>query len=210
MDKPCWIICSSYIDIIWRPCHFCHLCQLRSSHCQSNIILPAPIYIYHIFGSSRILYSYFIYSAFSMWVNRISSSRCLWWIRLAIFRDSLDFLLPEFSAPHWGKRRNSIDNQLIVFYKKVKCISTVSSGLNSLAAICLEDFVRPFCCLGMSDARATNISKGLAVIFGLLCFGLVFAAAQLGNVLEVNEILKLVLLIAKIRLYLTYNISRPL
>jgi hypothetical protein len=64
--------------------------------------------------------------------------------------------------------------------------STVSSGLNSLAAICLEDFVRPFCCTGMTDARATNVSKGLAMGFGLLCFGLVFVASQLGNVLEVD------------------------
>ncbi|XP_046639502.1 sodium-coupled monocarboxylate transporter 1-like [Daphnia pulicaria] len=63
-------------------------------------------------------------------------------------------------------------------------LSTVSSGLNSLAAICLEDFVRPFCCTGMTDARATNVSKGLAMGFGLLCFGLVFVASQLGNVLE--------------------------
>ena len=63
--------------------------------------------------------------------------------------------------------------------------STVSSGLNSLAAICLEDFVRPFCCVGMSDARATHVSKGLAMGFGVLCFGLVFVASQLGNVLEV-------------------------
>lgn len=64
--------------------------------------------------------------------------------------------------------------------------STVSSGLNSLAAICLEDFVRPFCGRGMSDARATNVSKFLALGFGVLCFGLVFVAAQLGNVLEVS------------------------
>jgi len=36
----------------------------------------------------------------------------------------------------------------------------------------------------MSDARATNISKFIAVLFGALCFGLVFVASQLGNVLE--------------------------
>nr|CAH0110367.1 unnamed protein product [Daphnia galeata] len=63
-------------------------------------------------------------------------------------------------------------------------LSTVSSGLNSLAAICLEDFVRPFCGRGMSDAQATNVSKFIALGFGALCFGLVFVAAQLGNVLE--------------------------
>jgi sodium-coupled monocarboxylate transporter 8/12 len=37
----------------------------------------------------------------------------------------------------------------------------------------------------MSDARATHVSKGLAMGFGVLCFGLVFVASQLGNVLEV-------------------------
>ncbi|XP_045030203.1 sodium-coupled monocarboxylate transporter 1 isoform X2 [Daphnia magna] len=63
-------------------------------------------------------------------------------------------------------------------------LSTVSSGLNSLAAICLEDFVKPFCCVGMSDERATKVSKGLAIGFGFLCFGLVFVASQLGNILE--------------------------
>ncbi|KAK4008520.1 Uncharacterized protein APZ42_013873 [Daphnia magna] len=63
-------------------------------------------------------------------------------------------------------------------------LSTVSSGLNSLAAICLEDFVRPFCGREMDDARATSISKFIALGFGALCFGLVFVAAQLGNVLE--------------------------
>jgi len=63
-------------------------------------------------------------------------------------------------------------------------LSTVSSGLNSLAAICLEDFVRPFCCTNMNDARATTVSKFLAIIFGLLCFGLVFVAAQFGDVLQ--------------------------
>ena len=36
----------------------------------------------------------------------------------------------------------------------------------------------------MNDQRATNIAKILAIAFGVLCFGLVFVAAQLGNVLE--------------------------
>lgn len=38
----------------------------------------------------------------------------------------------------------------------------------------------------MSDARATNVSKFIAILFGALCFGLVFVASQLGNVLEVR------------------------
>ena len=60
----------------------------------------------------------------------------------------------------------------------------MSSGLNSLAAIFLEDFVRPFWLPNMEEAKATLISKMLALGFGVLCFGLVFVAANLGNVLE--------------------------
>ncbi|KAK2710322.1 hypothetical protein QYM36_013841 [Artemia franciscana] len=64
--------------------------------------------------------------------------------------------------------------------------TTVSSGLNSLAAIAMEDFVKPFCFPNLSDRAATNVSKTLAVLFGLICFGLVFVAAQFGNALEVS------------------------
>lgn len=63
--------------------------------------------------------------------------------------------------------------------------STVSSGLNSLAAIILEDFIRPFCCTNMDDARATKVSKVVAIVIGLVCFALVFVAAQLGDILQV-------------------------
>lgn len=62
--------------------------------------------------------------------------------------------------------------------------STVSSGLNSLAAITLEDFVRGICYPNISDESATKISKFLAVFFGLISFGLVFVAEQLGGVLQ--------------------------
>ena len=60
----------------------------------------------------------------------------------------------------------------------------MSSGLNSLAAICLEDFVRPFCLPNMDDVKATKVSKILAIVFGVICFSLVFVAANLGRVLE--------------------------
>ncbi|ODN03398.1 Sodium-coupled monocarboxylate transporter 2 [Orchesella cincta] len=61
---------------------------------------------------------------------------------------------------------------------------TVSSGLNSLAAITLEDFVRGVFYPNISDERATTVSKLLAVAFGLISFGLVFVAEQLGGVLQ--------------------------
>uniref|UniRef100_A0AAV2JKI1 Uncharacterized protein n=1 Tax=Knipowitschia caucasica TaxID=637954 RepID=A0AAV2JKI1_KNICA len=47
-------------------------------------------------------------------------------------------------------------------------LSTISSALNSLAAVTMEDLIKPQFPL-MSDRRATHLSKGLAVFFGLLC-----------------------------------------
>ena len=81
--------------------------------------------------------------------------------------------------------RNPLQFELIVTDILKQFHSTVSSGLNSLAAIILEDFVRPFCCTNMDDVRATKVSKFLAIFIGLFCFALVFIAAQLGNVLQV-------------------------
>jgi len=65
--------------------------------------------------------------------------------------------------------------------------STVSSGLNSLAAITLEDYVRYFY-PHLEDRTATKISKILAIVYGLISFGLVFVAEQLGGVLQVSHL----------------------
>jgi len=62
----------------------------------------------------------------------------------------------------------------------------VSSGLNSLAAITLEDFAKYFY-PNMTERTSTNVSKVLAVAYGLLAFVLVFAAEQLGGILQVFD-----------------------
>ncbi|XP_021952831.1 sodium-coupled monocarboxylate transporter 1 [Folsomia candida] len=64
-------------------------------------------------------------------------------------------------------------------------LSTVSSGLNSLASITLEDYVKYFY-PDISDHRATNISKFSSVMYGLLSFGLVFIAERLGGIFDVS------------------------
>ncbi|XP_069191853.1 sodium-coupled monocarboxylate transporter 2 [Procambarus clarkii] len=63
-------------------------------------------------------------------------------------------------------------------------LSTISSGLNALAAIVLEDFVRSGCYPGISDNASTLVSRGLCIVFGLITFALVFVAEQLGNILS--------------------------
>ncbi|CAG0904554.1 unnamed protein product, partial [Darwinula stevensoni] len=59
--------------------------------------------------------------------------------------------------------------------------STVSSGLNSLAAITLEDFVRPYCFKGITSKQAANASKVISLAYGLVSFGLVFVVERFGT-----------------------------
>lgn len=63
-------------------------------------------------------------------------------------------------------------------------LSTVSSGMNSLAAIVLEDFLKNGCYKTISERASTVASKLLSLFFGLLTFALVFVAEQLGGVLS--------------------------
>ncbi|CAD5126563.1 DgyrCDS14658 [Dimorphilus gyrociliatus] len=63
-------------------------------------------------------------------------------------------------------------------------LSTISSGLNSLSAVLLQDVLRETCLKGMTEGRATLYAKLLVVLYGALCIGLTFVAAQLGDVLQ--------------------------
>ncbi|XP_035684267.1 sodium-coupled monocarboxylate transporter 1-like [Branchiostoma floridae] len=60
-------------------------------------------------------------------------------------------------------------------------LSTMDSGLNALAAVALEDFVKP-CFPNLSDEKYTWISKILAMVFGLLTILMAFIASNLGPV----------------------------
>lgn len=63
-------------------------------------------------------------------------------------------------------------------------LSTVSSGVNSLAAVTLEDVVKRHIKNNMSDRFATNLTKCLAVAYGFIAILLVIIAQNLGNVLQ--------------------------
>ncbi|XP_070387667.1 putative sodium-dependent multivitamin transporter isoform X1 [Dermacentor albipictus] len=66
-------------------------------------------------------------------------------------------------------------------------LSTVSSAVNSLAAVMLEDFVRPFCISQKTyDKHASLILKVLAFFFGVLCVLLTGLVEQLGGVLQAS------------------------
>lgn len=63
-------------------------------------------------------------------------------------------------------------------------LSTISSGLNSLAAVFLEDLMKGLCCKDISEAKATLASKIISVAFGVIMILLTFVAAELGGLLQ--------------------------
>ena len=64
-------------------------------------------------------------------------------------------------------------------------LSTVSSGLSSLAAIAYQDFFQAGCRLKISEDKSTMITKALSVGFGVLCYGLVYLIKNVPGVVKV-------------------------
>merc|ERR1712012_794926 len=58
-------------------------------------------------------------------------------------------------------------------------LSTVSSGLNSLAAVTLRDFIQSGCNVKLTETQATLTTKLLAVVFGIIGYGIVFMVKYL-------------------------------
>ncbi|XP_067122328.1 sodium-coupled monocarboxylate transporter 1-like [Centruroides vittatus] len=63
-------------------------------------------------------------------------------------------------------------------------LSTVSSGVNSLAAVTLEDIIKAYVVKDISEVWATRVTKITAFVYGVLAIVLVFVAQQLGGVLQ--------------------------
>lgn len=71
-------------------------------------------------------------------------------------------------------------------------LSSVSSCLNSLAAVTLEDYLKPLYLLitnqplQMSPSRSAIPSKIIAGVFGIICIGTAFLAQRIGGILQVS------------------------
>ncbi|KAJ9601324.1 hypothetical protein L9F63_000546, partial [Diploptera punctata] len=69
-------------------------------------------------------------------------------------------------------------------------LSTVSSAVNSLAAVTLEDYLKPLYAriygTALPESRGGLFSKILALLYGILCLGIAFAAEHLGGVLQAS------------------------
>lgn len=71
-------------------------------------------------------------------------------------------------------------------------LSSVSSCLNSLAAVTLEDYFKPLYLvlmkkpLNMSPSRSAIPSKIIAGAYGIVCIGTAFLAQRIGGILQVS------------------------
>ncbi|XP_035710979.1 sodium-coupled monocarboxylate transporter 2 isoform X2 [Folsomia candida] len=70
-----------------------------------------------------------------------------------------------------------------LFVAGITCaaLSTVSSGVNALAASVVEDYVKKWRPT-WNDTKLAWVSKGIATATGFLSFGFVFIAEQMGNI----------------------------
>ncbi|XP_074472687.1 sodium-dependent multivitamin transporter-like [Sebastes fasciatus] len=62
-------------------------------------------------------------------------------------------------------------------------LSTISSAFNSLATVTMEDLIKPQF-PNMTEAKATLLSKGLALVYGLVCLAMAYLASVMGSVLQ--------------------------
>nr|XP_057910563.1 sodium-coupled monocarboxylate transporter 1 [Doryrhamphus excisus] len=62
-------------------------------------------------------------------------------------------------------------------------LSTVSSSINALVAVTVEDFILPVC-KNLTQKQKTWMNMGLSVFFGALCIGMAGVASLMGSVLQ--------------------------
>ncbi|XP_054709989.1 putative sodium-dependent multivitamin transporter [Uloborus diversus] len=69
-------------------------------------------------------------------------------------------------------------------------LSTVSSAVNSLTAVTMEDFIRPFCfCKRLTESWAAFLAKIIAIGYGGVCLLLTFIVANFRGVLEASNVM---------------------
>ena len=64
-------------------------------------------------------------------------------------------------------------------------LSTVSSGLSSLAAIVFQDFIQAGCQMKISAEKSTLVTQGLSAGIGILCYALIYIIKYVPAVAQV-------------------------
>lgn len=65
-------------------------------------------------------------------------------------------------------------------------LSSLSTGLNSLSAVVLEDFVKTFRKSPLTEGQTAFVMRSVVVVFGIIFVALVFAVEKLGAVLQLT------------------------
>lgn len=65
-------------------------------------------------------------------------------------------------------------------------LSSLSTGLNSMSAVVLEDFFKTFSKVPLSNRQTHYIMRGVVAVFGAICVGLVLVVQNLGSVLQLS------------------------
>jgi solute carrier family 5 (sodium-coupled monocarboxylate transporter), member 8/12 len=65
-------------------------------------------------------------------------------------------------------------------------LSSLSTGLNSMSAVMLEDFFKPFADRPLTEKQTKYIMRGVVAVFGAICVALVFVVERLGAVLQLS------------------------
>ncbi|XP_035919646.1 sodium-coupled monocarboxylate transporter 1 [Anopheles stephensi] len=65
-------------------------------------------------------------------------------------------------------------------------LSSLSTGLNSMSAVVLEDFFKPFSNRPLSEKQTSIIMRAVVAVFGSICVALVLIVEKLGSVLQLS------------------------
>lgn len=65
-------------------------------------------------------------------------------------------------------------------------LSSLSTGLNSMSCVILEDFCKPFVKKELSESVSSLIMRGTVLVLGVLAVALVYVVQHLGSVLQLS------------------------
>ncbi|KAM7327609.1 hypothetical protein ACRRTK_013976 [Alexandromys fortis] len=71
----------------------------------------------------------------------------------------------------------------LISMRETTNLCTVAASINALATVTFEDFVKS-CFPHLSDKKSTWISKGLCLLFGILCTSMAVVASFMGSVVQ--------------------------
>lgn len=65
-------------------------------------------------------------------------------------------------------------------------LSSLSTCLNSMSAVVLEDFVKPFVKKPLSEKATNWVMRSVVVVIGVLCVFMVYVVEKMGTVLQLT------------------------